>query len=291
MSVIEKAGRGGLDLPAKPARRSGAIEAAEFSLDFRSLASQGFYHPGARSTQLAQELRAVKRRLLRKVDFLRASGGERAFHSPGRRRNIILVTSSRAGEGKTFSAANLALSFAIEDQIDTLLVDADLMRPKVRAHFGLPAGPGLTEAMRSTPADCGAFCRRAREASLTILPEGEGVERATELFSGEAAGAFWTELSAAWGDGLILIDAPPVLAAAEAVLLSRFADEIVFVVQANATPEPAVAAAVDELLDVNPNVSLMLNRCLIGAGGSHYGSYESYDRRDGAVERAVHHHE
>ncbi len=288
MSVIEKAGQGVLAAPVKPARRNSLAQSAEFKLDFGSLASQGFYHPEARVSQLAQELRAVKRRLLRRIDFLRAAGDGRAFHSPGRRRNIVMITSARAGEGKTFSAANLALSLAIEDQIDTLLVDADLMRPKVRTHFGLPAGPGLTDAMTSPATELGSCCRRATEASLTILPEGAPVERATELFAGEAARAFWTELSAAWGDGLILIDAPPVLAAAEAVILSKYADEIIFVVEANATPEPAVASAIDELLDVNPNVSLMLNRCLIGSGGSHYGSYESYDRCDGAAEQTAH---
>ena len=76
----------------------------------------------------------------------------------------------------------------------------------------------------------------------------------------------------------VIIDAPPVLAATEAVVLAKYVDEIVFVVEANATPEPAVASALDELLDINPNVSLLLNRCVIASGGSHYGSYEYYDR-------------
>jgi len=48
-------------------------------------------------------------------------------------------------------------------------------------------------------------------------------------------------------------------------------------VEADATPEPAVAAALDELLEVNPNVSLVLNRCLLPGGGTHYGSYELYE--------------
>ena len=72
------------------------------------------------------------------------------------------------------------------------------------------------------------------------------------------------------------------LAATDAVMLAKYADEIVFVVEANSTPEAAVAAAVDELIDINPNVSLMLNRCQIGAGGAHYGSYEYYGRSEAA---------
>ncbi len=60
-------------------------------------------------------------------------------------------------------------------------------------------------------------------------------------------------------------------------MLARHADEVVFVVEADSTPEAGVAAALDEILEANPNVSLVLNRCLIGEGGSYYGSYGDYD--------------
>ena len=79
-----------------------------------------------------------------------------------------------------------------------------------------------------------------------------------------------------------MIDAPPVLATTEAIMLARHVDEVIFVVEADATPEAALGAAMDELLDANPNVSLLLNRCLIGPGGSYYGSYGDYDRTERA---------
>ncbi len=289
MSVVEKAGQVVCDLPVRRQAHDNDAKPVSFDLDFDRLALQGFYHPDARSSQLALELRAVKRRLLRRIGFLRATGDRQAFRTPGRRRNLILVTSARAGEGKTFSAVNLALSLAMEDQIDTLLVDADIPRPKVRSQFGLPAGAGLTDKILDPALDTGALCRRADQAPLTVLPEGKPVERAMELFASDASQRLWTDLSAESPERLVIIDAPPVLAATEAVILAKFVDEIVFVVEANATPEPAVAAAIDELLDANPNVSLMLNRCLIGAGGSHYGSYEYYDRRDDASSHATLH--
>jgi Mrp family chromosome partitioning ATPase len=192
------------------------------------------------------------------------------------------VTSTRAGEGKTFLAANLALSLAIEDQIETLLVDADIPRPKVRARFNLPEGLGLTDRLIDSRLDINGLCFRAEEAPLTILPEGSPAARVSELFASREGRRLWTELSAANRERLVIIDAPPVLATTEAAVLAKYADEIVFVVEANATPESAAAAAIDELLDVNPNVSLVLNRCLIGSGGSHYTSYEYYDRSAGA---------
>ena len=256
-----------------------------FDLNDEWLEALGHYHTGACSTQLALELRAVKRRLLRRLGFLRAVGDRKVFHMPGRQRNLILVTSTRAGEGKTFSAVNLALSLAMEDQIETLLVDADVPRPKVRSRLGLPSGLGLTDCLLNPALNVSSLCYRANQAPLTVLPEGSPADRATELFATDASQRLWSALSSANRDRLVIMDAPPVLATTEAVVLAKYADEIVFVVEANATPEPAVAAAVDELLDVNPNVSLVLNRCLIGSGGSHYKSYEYYDRGTDAPPR------
>ncbi|NOX81921.1 MAG: hypothetical protein GXP06_02810 [Alphaproteobacteria bacterium] len=282
MGVIEKAGGTVHNIAAKRAKKRNkkaeprlATEQA-FELDYAMLAEAGYYHPDAKATQLALELRAVKRRLLRRIGFMRASGERQSHRMPGRQRNLIMVTSARAGEGKTFSAVNLALSLALEDQIETLLVDADVPRPRVRERFGLAAGPGLTDKLLDPSLNIRSLQHRASQAPLSVLAEGARIERASELFANEDCQRLLTELSTQTPDRLIILDAPPVLATTEAVVLAKYVDEIVFVVEANATPEPAVASAIDELLDINPNLSLMLNRCLIGAGGSHYGSYEYY---------------
>ncbi len=282
MGVIEKAGGTVHNIAAKRAKKHNkkaeprlATEQG-FELDYAMLAEAGYYHPDAKATQLALELRAIKRRLLRRIGFLRASGERQSHRMPGRQRNLIMVTSARAGEGKTFSAVNLALSLALEDQIETLLVDADVPRPRVRERFGLAAGPGLTDKLLDPSLNIRSLQHRASQAPLSVLAEGARIERASELFANEDCQRLLTELSTQTPDRLILLDAPPVLATTEAVVLAKYVDEIVFVVEANATPEPAVASAIDELLDINPNLSLMLNRCLIGAGGSHYGSYEYY---------------
>ncbi|MEO1243590.1 MAG: hypothetical protein AAFX54_16905 [Pseudomonadota bacterium] len=296
MGVVEKAGGSLHDFATakkkkrkqrdkEPVKETARAEPHSFDLDFNALAREGLFHPDVSSTQLALELRAVKRRLLRRIGFLRATGERQAFRAPGRQRNLILVTSTRAGEGKTYNAVNLALSFALEDQIETLLVDADPPRPKVRRRLGLPAGPGLTDKLRDPTLNTEGLCYLAKQAPMSVLGEGAPVGRATELFASDASQRFWTELSAAARDRLVIIDAPPVLATTEAVILAKYVDEIVFVVEANSTPEPAVASALDELLDINPNVSLLLNRCIVGSGGSHYGSYEYYDRSNDGEER------
>ena len=253
---------------------------AELDLDFSELSRRGFYDPQDRSSQLALEMRAVKRRLLRRIGYLRSSGERQAFRTPGKQRNVILVTSTRAGEGKTFTAINLALSLAMEDQIETLLIDGDLSRPKIRERLKLSSAPGLHDKLVDSKLDVESLGWRLNTAPLTIFPEGSRAERPTDLFATKNAQEMFTDIATANPQRLVIIDAPPVLATTDAVMLAKYADEIVFVVEANSTPEAAVAAAVDELIDINPNVSLMLNRCQIGAGGAHYGSYEYYGRNE-----------
>jgi len=292
MSVVERAGGAVREVAEelrarhKKSVRPAAETAATFDIDFARLKGLGIYTPDGQSTQLAMELRAIKRRLLRRIGFLRESGGRTMLRASGRQKNLIMVTSTSAGEGKTFSALNLAMSLAIEDKIDTLLVDADVQRPKVLSRFGLPAAPGVTDKLQNPSLSTESLYLRANSFPLTILPQGAHVERPVDLFGSSASKSLWAELSVAKPDRLVIIDAPPVLATTEAVILAKFVDEIVFVVEAGETPEPAIASALDELLDINSNISLMLNRCLIGAGGSHYGSYEYYDRREDGVKVA-----
>ncbi|WDI32007.1 hypothetical protein PUV54_02235 [Hyphococcus flavus] len=295
MSIVEKAGANVLKTnfskkgkkkkeKGKSAERTEldiAKEPETVAVDYKALSANGFFDPADKSSQLALELRAVKRRLLRRIGYLRASGERQAFRTSGKQRNIILVTSTRAGEGKTFTASNLALSLALEDNIETLLIDGDLARPKVRERFGLPAAPGLADCMLDKNLDPETLGWRLKNTTMRILSEGARTERPTDLFNTADSQRFWNDLATADPSRLIIVDAPPVLATTEAVILAKYANEILFVVEANSTPESAVAAAIDELIDVNPNVSIMLNRCQIGAGGAHYGAYEYYGRESG----------
>lgn len=289
MGLIEKAGGvdarlGGSGQPAPKPKTS--AEPNFFDLDFTALAAQGFYAPGDNATRLSLELRSVKRALLRRLGLRNAAGERRMIRKSGRQRNLVLVTSTRAGEGKTFCAINLALSLACEDETDVLLVDGDIQRPKIRAHFGLPEISGLSDRILDPALPAGETIFQARQAPLAILPEGAPIERASDVLSSAEAQRLFTELSMGQAGRLVIIDAPPVLATTEALVLARHVDEVVFIVEADATPEAAVSAALDELIDANPNVSLLLNRCLIGASGAYYGAYERYGRKQGETQAA-----
>jgi len=120
----------------------------EFDLDMNALYEAGFFVPGHAHGNQPFELRSIKRRLLRRLGMLQRSGGsQRILRRSGRARNLVLVTSTRPGEGKTFSAANLALSFACENKQSVLLIDGDSPRPKIKHIFGLPDGPGLADKL------------------------------------------------------------------------------------------------------------------------------------------------
>jgi Mrp family chromosome partitioning ATPase len=263
MGLIER-----LDAAASAQRRAApaASAAAEFDIDFGKLERQGLYSPGRRASRLALELRIIKRNLLRRLGVRHGSVRPIA----GSARNLVLFTSSRAGEGKTFAAVNLALSLACEDGVEVLLIDADEPRPKVAGLFGLPDAPGLTETLASGSP---LYAARARQAPLTVVPAGSATQAS---FSSQEARRLFSNLSAEASNRVVFVDAPPVLPAPDAVHLARLAGEVVFVVEAESTPHAAVAAALDELLDANPNVSLLLNRCLVGPGRSYAESYADY---------------
>jgi len=287
MGLIEKAfeqtrngGTGTVENPVQPLK---SVEGAkkrpvtQFDLDLDNLDKQGFLTDPEKNGRLSLEMRLLKRRLLRRLGFLRNKGSAHWLGGRGKRhRNVVMVTSTRPAEGKTFIASNIALSLALEDDMNVLLVDADSPRPKIQSHFGLRARRGFTDLINDPSMAPEDVMLNARHTRLSIMPEGSPVSSSSELFATPQVEKLLTNLSTENSERLVILDVPPVLATTEAVILAPFVDEIIFVVEADGTPEQAIASAIEELLDVNPNVSLVLNKCLIGAGGSHYGSYSDY---------------
>ncbi len=285
MSLIEKAYSNAANTEHSSVQadnvRQLPVRTRSFDIDLTRMAGQGFFVPSHKPEQLALELRLLKRRLLRRIGFLRSQrahpSGLGAKSAPSR--NVVMVTSTRPAEGKTFTAINLALSLALEDEIDVTLIDGDAPRPKVQSHFGLRQPAGFTDLIMDEQLRPEDVLLQARQGPLFILPEGNPVDYPADLFSSARGQKVIRDIASQRPDQLVIIDAPPVLATTEAVMLAPYVDEIIFVVEADSTPEQAIASAVEELLDFNPNISLVLNKCLIGAGGSHYGSYAEYYAR------------
>jgi protein-tyrosine kinase len=105
-------------------------------IDLAALEAAGYISPTQAVSRLAEEMRVIKRPLL---DHL-ARARRPALTAP--HANLVMVTSSRDGEGKTFTAINLALSIAMELDRTVLLVDADVARPSVFQRLGVPSRQG-----------------------------------------------------------------------------------------------------------------------------------------------------
>lgn len=248
-----------------------------FELDQQDLVARGFFSKESKSQRLSLELRAIKRRLLRRV------GLSRRRDEDTRSGNLVLVTSTRPAEGKTYSAVNIALSLSTEDGVGAVLVDADAPRPRVLSHLGLKNDrKGLTNLLMREPNltldDC---LLHNDERTLALLPVGTAEANQSDLYAQTDVKKVLRGLAAQYPDRLIIVDTPPVLATPDAVLLAPIVDEVVFVVEANSTGEQAVATALDELLDANENVSLILNRSMVPQESAHYYSYDEYYSRRG----------
>lgn len=243
-------------------------------IDFNRLREGGHFTPLRRRTRLGMELRALKRRLLNRIGFFEAP---RIGKTNARRlERLALVTSTRPGEGKTFLSLNLALSLAFEDNTPVLLIDADLNRPKIADQLGLSPQLGLSDLLTDESLRISDIVLQAEGAPLFILPAGLASADPPELFGSERAIDLLRLIRREFGDCIVVLDAPPVLAATEAMLIAREVDEVLFVVQANETRAPMLETALEELADVRTKISFVLNFCAINKSASHYGAYYEY---------------
>jgi capsular exopolysaccharide synthesis family protein len=165
-------------------------------------------------------------------------------HAPVR---TIMVTSPASGEGKSITAANLALTMAQELQRQIVLVDANLRQPSVSALFGLETdGPGLSEVLagEATLDDALVYLPEYR---LTVLAAGAVPQFPTELLGSAAMRRALDTLRARFDR--VLLDLPAVLPLADVGTVAPLADGVVMIVRAGATQRPALDEALTALDD------------------------------------------
>jgi capsular exopolysaccharide synthesis family protein len=173
----------------------------------------------------------------------------------GRTVRTIIVTSPNKGDGKSLTAANLALTMAQEFQQRVLLVDADLRRPSIHCLFGLPESTGLSDILMG-----GATIEEALlsvpDHRLTILPAGTIPTHPAELLGSAAMRRVLDTLRTQFDR--IIIDMPPVGPLADVGIASTMVDGILMIVRAGITPKPAIERALAGL-DMSKVLGLVLN--------------------------------
>ena len=239
------------------------VAPVSFELNLLKLAMDGFVTPDIPRSRLADEFRIIKRPLISNASGKRVT--------PIKNGNLIMVTSSMPGEGKTFSAVNLAMSIAMELDQTVLLVDADVARPAIPRTLGLPSGKGLLDILQSKSFDLDNACIRTNIEKLTILTSGTPHARATELLASDAMDRLLGDITARYPDRIVIFDSPPLLVTTEARELATHMGQIVFVVQAESTLQADVKKAL-AMIESCPIKMIVLNQARTAAqGGYGYG--------------------
>jgi non-specific protein-tyrosine kinase len=170
----------------------------------------------------------------------------------------LLVTSSIQGEGKTVTAANLAVVFAQAGR-RVLLVDADLRKPGVHIVFHLPNEHGLTTLLRSDEVGLDAVAQTTEQENLRILTTGPLPANPAELLGSQRMRAIVERLKTR--DDLLIFDSPPLQAVTDSAVLSSFLDGTLLVIDAGHTRRRSVLQAREALAKVGANVlGAVLNR-------------------------------
>ena len=233
--------------PAAPVRHS----TRKVELDLARMRETGMVTAAGGRTSLLEEFRVIKRPLLKRAFAPRDPKANPA--------NLIMVTSSLPGEGKTYCSINLAMSIAMELDHTVLLVDADVARPSVMRTLGLPQQRGLMDILLDDKLDLQDVLLRTNVDTLSILPAGTSSPRATELLASSTMAAMVNELANRYPDRVIIFDSPPLLLTSESRELASHMGQIVVVVEAQTTTQHAVQEALQRLEGFD-NVNLIYNK-------------------------------
>ena len=192
-------------------------------LDRGRLARFGIAIPSSARSRTVEEFRLVKRNLMTTWSQSELAGDHRSSR-------LIMVTSARPGEGKTFSTLNLALAFASERDVKAILVDADTQHSTIPEILGFPGDKGIVDVLAGT-LDLSDVLLQTNLPNLMILPAGRGGPHVPELLSSRQMAALLDELTKRFGDRFIIIDTPPCMASSDAAALAPLVGQIVFIIE------------------------------------------------------------
>ena len=236
------------------------------SVDAVALERAGMVDWSRTRSRVSEEFRLVQRQILRNA--FSAPGAEPGFT------NLLMVTSARPGEGKSFTAINLAGSIARQGNNHVLLVDADSKRDSICYPMGLADAPGLLDLAANPRLDPAPLIVRTPIEQLSILPIGRERERSPVLFSSTEMIRLIQSLGRRYADRLLVLDAPPCLSTSDPAVLAPVVGQILFVVEAERTQRDEIEASLD-LLQACPTIALVLNKQQISSRYT-FGAYSSY---------------
>ncbi len=172
--------------------------------------------------------------------------------------NSLLVSSANPLEGKTLTALNLAVSMSHKLDQTVLLVDADLRGPSIQRFLRLDIDKGLSDYLLRESEIPDILINPGIE-KLVLLPAGHPLTNSGQLLDSPRMESLVTEMKERYPDRFIIFDSPSLLTCADPLIMSRFLDGVLLVVEAEKTPAKDVERAV-ELLKDSPLIGTVLNK-------------------------------
>ena len=210
------------------------------------------------------------RKLRTNLRFLRAD-----------RPRVIAVTSPSPDEGKSVTAANLALAIAQQGQ-EVLIIDGDLRRPVQHEIFGVERGAGLSDALVGLVDPFDAITPFDEQPNISVMTCGTEAPNPAELLGSDAFSRLLATLLERFDT--IVVDTPPVNLVTDAAVIGSVTDGVLLVAEAGRTDRSVLASAVNELRQARGSVlGIVLNRVSPGGRYGRYGGYYSgrmYYRRE-----------
>jgi exopolysaccharide/PEP-CTERM locus tyrosine autokinase len=187
----------------------------------------------------------------------------------------LMVTSPVAGEGKTITSLNLAITMAQEFDHTVLLVEADIRKPSVLNYLGLKAQWGLTDCVLDG-IDLKEVIIKTGIGSLSVLPAGRRVDNPVELFSSNRMQALFAEMKSRYNDRYVIVDTTPLLPFAEPSYIANMTGAVVLVVREGVTTTDKLKRSLEMLK--NHNLLGVISNCVsrVNTLQGYYGYYGYY---------------
>ena len=237
-------------------------------IDLATLSAAGLVVSGNVRTRISEEYRIAVSRILRATRTKRpgAVAGE-----------LLMVTSARPGEGKSFTALNLAGAIAHHVMRPTVLVDIDFKKKSISNQLGLSDRAGLLDVASTSGQKIEDLIVPTAIEHLSILPVGRDSGEfgdSADGISRRPVSQVIERLARRFPDHIFILDLPPCLSTSDPSTLAPVVNEIIMVVEAERTQRNEVEAALD-LVKLCPKITLLLNKIRTTTSNT-FGAYDYY---------------
>ncbi len=222
-------------------------------IDKKGLAERGYLIDNGTRKSIKDEFRQIKRKLLNNAF---GTVSKTLHHS-----NLIMISSAKPNEGKTFVAINLALSIALEQDKTVLLIDSDVLRPSIMRELGIKEHPGIIEYLLGESEQVSDIIYNTDIDKLKLIPAGKPHHLSNELLASEKMAKFASELANRYPDRIVIFDCPPLIGVTETLVLANLMGQALIVVEESKSSINDIKSATEHLNE-DLAVGIVLNKAI-----------------------------